>query len=359
MTAADDPLRSDLASSGYVPARYVLSAVVYAERGDEILLLKRAEGSALAGQWFLPGGVVEPGELPEDGARRELLEESGLEIDGELEIVGCYPMRVYGHDTLQISYRGRIRGDADAVVSHEHDGARWAKASDMRALLTDEVVEQISGGRDDVRSILTGVRIDLDRYLARIGSLAPRSGQPAVDGEQLAGDVAGAVAEQEHHGFGHLPRGALAPQRHRRLGARRPAGGGQAAEHRVDQARSDDVGADPLAGALGGDLAAQTGEGGLGRVVGGDAAAGGEAGDRGDEHDRAALGHRPQRGRRQQEVRSCVHREDVVPLLGGGALHAHPRADAHVAHQPVEPVHGGGGRLDQPGARRRGRTHPP
>ena len=56
MTAADDPLRSDLASSGYVPARYVLSAVVYAERGDEILLLKRAEGSALAGQWFLPGG---------------------------------------------------------------------------------------------------------------------------------------------------------------------------------------------------------------------------------------------------------------------------------------------------------------
>jgi 8-oxo-dGTP pyrophosphatase MutT (NUDIX family) len=170
VTAADDPLRSDLASSEYVPARYVLSAVVYAERGDEILLLKRAAGSALAGQWFLPGGVVEPGELPEDGARRELREESGLEIDGELEIVGCYPMRVYGHDTLQISYRGRVGGLADAVVSHEHDGARWAKASDMRARLTDEVVEQIAGGRDDVRSILTHVRLDLDRYLARVGS---------------------------------------------------------------------------------------------------------------------------------------------------------------------------------------------
>jgi len=170
VTSSDDPLRSDLATSGYVPAQYALSAVVYAERGDEILLLKRAEGSALAGQWFLPGGMVEPGELPEDGARRELLEESGLEIDGELEIVGCYPMRVYGYDTLQISYRGRLRDGADAVVSHEHDGARWAKASDMRALLTDEVVEQISGGRDDVRSILTHVRIDLDRYLVRVAS---------------------------------------------------------------------------------------------------------------------------------------------------------------------------------------------
>ena len=48
MTAADDPLRSDLAESDYVPAQYVLSAVVYAERGDEILLLKRAVGTTCA-----------------------------------------------------------------------------------------------------------------------------------------------------------------------------------------------------------------------------------------------------------------------------------------------------------------------
>lgn len=167
MTDAD-PLLGDLAGSGPEPARYALSAVVYAERGDEILLLQRAAGSALAGQWFLPGGLVEPGELPEEGARRELREEAGVEIEGELEIVGCYPMFVYGYDTLQISYRGRLADDTEAVLSHEHDGARWAKASDMRALLTVEVIEQISGGREQVRSILQHIRIDLDRYLARI-----------------------------------------------------------------------------------------------------------------------------------------------------------------------------------------------
>ena len=167
---ADDPLRHDLAqASEYVPQQYALSAVVYAERGDEILLLQRAEGSALAGQWYLPGGMVEHGELPEEGARRELLEESGLEIDGELEIIGCYPMRVYGYDTLQVSYRGKVAEGVEAVISHEHDGLRWVKASDMRALLTDDVIEQISGGRDDVRSILRHISIDLDRYLARLG----------------------------------------------------------------------------------------------------------------------------------------------------------------------------------------------
>ena len=171
MTAADDPLRSDLASSGYVPARYVLSAVVYAERGDEILLLKRAEGSALAGQWFLPGGVVEPGELPEDGARRELLEESGLEIDGELEIVGCYPMRVYGlrhaPDLLPGTHRRRRgrrrqprarRCPVGEGVGHASAASptRWWSRSPAGATTCD--------------AILTDVRIDLDRYLARVGS---------------------------------------------------------------------------------------------------------------------------------------------------------------------------------------------
>lgn len=71
--SANDPLRSDLAaSSEFEPARHALSAVVYAERDDEILLLQRADGSAMAGQWFLSCGFVEAGELPEEGARREL-----------------------------------------------------------------------------------------------------------------------------------------------------------------------------------------------------------------------------------------------------------------------------------------------
>ena len=165
-----DPLRSDLAaSSDFEPARYALSAVVYAERDDEILLLQRAEGSAMAGQWFLPGGFVEPGELPEEGARRELLEEGGVQIDGDLEIIGCYPMYVYGYDMLQISYRGRV-ADGEVTISHEHDGARWVNVSDMRALLTDDIIADMANGNDDVARLLAHIRTDLDRYLVRVES---------------------------------------------------------------------------------------------------------------------------------------------------------------------------------------------
>jgi 8-oxo-dGTP diphosphatase len=147
---------------------YALAAVVYAERGDEILLLKRAAGSALAGQWFLPGGAVERGELPEEGARRELLEESGLEIEGELELVGAYPMWVYGGECLQLSYRGRVP-DGEVAVSVEHDGARWIDPVEFRASMTDEVIDALSQGNERVGSLVRHVRADLDRYLARVG----------------------------------------------------------------------------------------------------------------------------------------------------------------------------------------------
>jgi 8-oxo-dGTP pyrophosphatase MutT (NUDIX family) len=163
---ADDVLGS--ADPAFDVPLYALSAVVYAERGDEILLLKRAAGSALAGQWFLPGGAVEHGELPEEGARRELLEESGLEIDGELELVGAYPMWVYGADCLQLSYRGAIR-DGEVAVSHEHDGARWVDPVDLRAGLTDDIIDALAQGDERVGALVRNVRDDLDRYLRRTG----------------------------------------------------------------------------------------------------------------------------------------------------------------------------------------------
>ena len=111
-----------------------------------------------------PRGAADPGELPEDAARRELLEECGLRIDGELELVGVYPMFVYGHDALSVSYRGRV-AEGDVALSDEHDGAQWVDAADMRLLLTDEVIESIARGDERVRSLVEQIRIDLDRYL--------------------------------------------------------------------------------------------------------------------------------------------------------------------------------------------------
>lgn len=64
------------------------------EDGDgRILLVRHVEG-----RWMLPGGAVDPGERPAEAARRECLEEAGVEIE-PLRILG-----VYGGPEYRVTY---------------------------------------------------------------------------------------------------------------------------------------------------------------------------------------------------------------------------------------------------------------
>lgn len=54
-----------------------VAAVV--RRGDQVLLVRRGREPA-KGAWALPGGLLELGESVEEGLRRELREECGIEV---------------------------------------------------------------------------------------------------------------------------------------------------------------------------------------------------------------------------------------------------------------------------------------
>lgn len=61
-------------------------------RGDEVLLVRRSD----TGRWAPIGGIVEPGEEPAVAARREALEETGVEIRVDrLASVGVIPRVTY------------------------------------------------------------------------------------------------------------------------------------------------------------------------------------------------------------------------------------------------------------------------
>jgi len=63
------------------PAHLITSALVLAFFGDRMLFTRLAERG-----WDIPGGHVEPGEAPEQAARRELLEETGA-VAGNLQLL--------------------------------------------------------------------------------------------------------------------------------------------------------------------------------------------------------------------------------------------------------------------------------
>ena len=115
-----------------MPTLYVLSAVVYAERDGRILLLQRAAGAALDGPVVSPRAARPiPESFPKMRPAASCSRRAVCEIDGDLELVGVYPICVYGHDCLQVSYRG-VCVDGDVVFSDEHDGEQWVSPADMR-----------------------------------------------------------------------------------------------------------------------------------------------------------------------------------------------------------------------------------
>lgn len=68
-------------------ARRRIAAVLLVDSTGRILLQHRDSGAPVApDKWALPGGGIEPGEEPEAAARRELLEETGLTVEGPLAL---------------------------------------------------------------------------------------------------------------------------------------------------------------------------------------------------------------------------------------------------------------------------------
>jgi 8-oxo-dGTP diphosphatase len=61
------------------PARPVLGAAAVVIHEGRVLLIRRGQPPD-AGEWSIPGGAVELGESVEDALRREIREETGLEI---------------------------------------------------------------------------------------------------------------------------------------------------------------------------------------------------------------------------------------------------------------------------------------
>lgn len=88
-------------------------AVIFDDRHEKILLTRRSDN----GLWCLPGGKMEPGESIEECCRREVMEETGLDVELK-RLIAIYSNRdqlvVYREGTkvqfVILSFEAQISG---------------------------------------------------------------------------------------------------------------------------------------------------------------------------------------------------------------------------------------------------------
>lgn len=127
------------------PSRPFLGVGALILDGDSILLVRRGK-EPLRGYWSLPGGAVETGERLADGLRREVREETGLDV----EVQQLF-------DVFE-----RILPDERGAVRHHY-------------ILLDYVCRVVGGeprAGDDAMDVRWIPRSDLDRYEITPGTQA-------------------------------------------------------------------------------------------------------------------------------------------------------------------------------------------
>jgi len=118
--------------------------------GGKVVLVKRAH-PPIQGQWSIPGGVLEVGELVREAAIREAREETGLIVDpGELlgvfdRVLRDGEKRVQYHYVLIDFLCQRVGGELRAASDAEE--VRWFSREELPALdLAQDTLEVIQKG---------------------------------------------------------------------------------------------------------------------------------------------------------------------------------------------------------------------
>lgn len=137
---------------GHAPLQMVGAAALIVDGQGRLLLMKRSD----SGCWGPPGGAVELGEAVETAARREVREETGLEL-GKLSLFGVfsgpelfhrYPNGDEVHNVILVYLAsappGRVR------LNDEHTKWRWFARAEIPEDISPPIrpaIEQFKAGK--------------------------------------------------------------------------------------------------------------------------------------------------------------------------------------------------------------------
>lgn len=111
---------------------------------DGRLLMVRRANAPGAGLWSLPGGRVEHGEYLAAALRREVTEETGLDVEVR-ELVGILEVVGDPHYVI-LDYFAEVAGGDEPVAADDVSDVRWVPLDEVAALpCTPRFVETLRG----------------------------------------------------------------------------------------------------------------------------------------------------------------------------------------------------------------------
>ncbi|HEY0997292.1 MAG TPA: ATPase, T2SS/T4P/T4SS family [Gemmatimonadaceae bacterium] len=123
--------------------------------GWQVLVMQRAMGTRCPGSWETVHGRIEPGEHPEEGAVREVAEETGLAIE-RLYAICVQPFYLLPVRTMQLAavFAAFVPLEGEVVLGPEHRDHAWLPVAEARRRFAwprerqslDELMELVGSG---------------------------------------------------------------------------------------------------------------------------------------------------------------------------------------------------------------------
>lgn len=109
-----------------------VAVVVFIERNDKVLLIRRAVDPG-KGKWALPAGFVDYDEAPKDAAARETLEETSLHVRID-KLLAVFPRKDDGLADIVIAYSASILS-GEACAGDDADEVGWFSRDSLPTLV--------------------------------------------------------------------------------------------------------------------------------------------------------------------------------------------------------------------------------
>jgi 8-oxo-dGTP diphosphatase len=121
-----------------------VKALVQNTRGEYLLLRRdKIMDGETESHWDIPGGRIEPDEPLFDALKREIMEETGLNLSAVPELLEAQDIFVPSADLHVVRLTYALEGEGEVIISDEHQEIRWVTPEDTKVLNLDPYLRQV------------------------------------------------------------------------------------------------------------------------------------------------------------------------------------------------------------------------